>query len=47
MGLTCLSAALQVTTLARAYAFLLECKQMTWQQLQEAALRPYPCEQAS
>jgi hypothetical protein len=34
----------QINTLARAYAFLLECKEMTWQQLEEVALRPYNCE---
>lgn len=32
---------LQVTTLARAYAFLVECGQMTWQALEVAVLRPY------
>lgn len=37
----------QINTLARAYAFLLECGDMTWQQLEEVALRPYNCEPSS
>lgn len=36
----------QVDTLARAYAFLMECGEMSWQQLEEKAMRPYTCEGA-
>lgn len=31
-------------TLARAYAFLMECGQMSWQQLEAKAIQPYNCE---
>lgn len=32
---------LQTTALARAYAFLLECQQMSWAELEAKLCRPY------
>lgn len=34
----------QVNVLMRAYAFLMECGQMSWQQLEEKAIQPYNSE---
>ena len=37
----------QVTALGRAWGYLLECDQMSWQQVEHAVTRPYTCELAA
>lgn len=38
---------MQMTALGRAYAYLLECKKMTWSAFEAAILRPYTCKHMS
>lgn len=37
----------QLNTLTHAYAYLMECGQMSWQELEQKAIQPYSCEAGS